>query len=75
MELRLEAPVLALETGQVLSLDDAVGTRISARTGTVWVTFENSASDLILGPGESHTVARDGRTVLQALQPACVALQ
>ena len=75
MELDMQAPVLSMEAGQVLSLHDAAGTRILARTGIVWVTYEDSRSDLILQPGEAIVVAKGGRTVLQALQPACVALQ
>jgi hypothetical protein len=75
MQLSLEAPLLALETGQVLSLDDAAGTRILTRSGVVWVTCEGSAADTILGPGEAHRIGRGGRTVVQALEPAWVALQ
>ena len=75
MMLSLQAPVVALEPGEVFSLDDASGTRIHARSGVVWVTYENSAADLILERGQSLVVARGGRAVVQALQPACVALQ
>lgn len=75
MTLNLESPVLALETGQVLTLDDAAGTRIVSRLGTVWVTEEGDHEDHILGPGETRLIDRDGRTLLQALQPAWVALQ
>lgn len=75
MTLNLESPVLALEAGQVLTLDDAAGTRIVSRLGTVWVTEEGDQEDHILGPGETLTIDRGGRTLLQALQPAWVALQ
>lgn len=75
MQLRLDAPVLALDTGQVFSLDDAAGIRIHARRGTLWITYEDSGTDVILRPGEAIVVDRGGRTVVQALQPACLALQ
>jgi ferric-dicitrate binding protein FerR (iron transport regulator) len=75
MTLNLESPVLALEAGQVLVLDDAAGTRIVSRHGTVWVTEEGDREDHILRPGETLTIDRGGRTLLQALQPAWVALQ
>lgn len=75
MELNVEAPVLALETGQVVTLDDAAGTRICARSGTVWVTEEGNRDDYIVAPGQCLVVARDGRTLVQALQPAWIALQ
>ena len=75
MDMIIESPVLALEPGQVVTLDDAAGVRIRATEGIVWVTYEDSLKDVILGPGETLVVARNGRTVVQALQPTHVALQ
>ena len=75
MNLNLERPTLALDAGQVLSLDDVAGKRISARFGTVWITYEGIEKDVILEPGESLILAQDGRTVVQALEPAFVTLQ
>ena len=75
MTLNLEHPTLALDAGEVVSLDDIAGTRISARGGTLWVTCEDSRKDVILGPGESVVVGRGGRTVVQALESAFVSLQ
>ena len=74
MNLNLEAPVLALEAGQILTLDDAVGLSILARSGTVWVTEEGSPSDHIVGPGDTLIVARPGRTLVQAMHPAWISL-
>jgi hypothetical protein len=75
MDMIIEAPVLSLEPGQVVTLDDALGVRIRATEGSVWVTYEDNERDLIVGPGETLVVARNGRTVVQALQPTHVALQ
>ena len=75
MDLIIEAPVLALEPGQVVTLDDARGVRIRATEGSVWVTYEGNQNDLIVGPGETLVVARNGRTVVQAMQATRVALQ
>ena len=75
MDMIIESPVLSLEPGQVVTLDDAAGVRIRATEGIVWVTYEDSQKDLIIGPGETLVVARNGRTVVQALQPTHVALQ
>lgn len=74
MVLNLKTPVVALEPGQVLSLDDAAGTRIVAREGIVWVTEEGVFADHIVGPGESLVISQGGRTLVQALQPAWVAI-
>ena len=75
MTLNLHFPVLALEPGQVMTLEDAAGTRIEARSGTVWVTEEGDSVDHIVAPGETLVVTHDGRTLVQALKPAWIALQ
>ncbi len=74
MNIQLRTPLLALEPGQVVTLDDAQGTRIVARSGTVWVTEEGEARDHIVAPGDALVVARPGRTVVQALQAAWISL-
>jgi hypothetical protein len=74
MQLQLQKPVIALEPGQVVTLDDAQGTRIVARIGTVWVTEEGNLRDHVVGPGETLVVARPGRTLVQALKPAWISL-
>ena len=74
MQLNVNAPVLALKAGQVLTLDDAEGLRILTRTGTVWVTEEGSRKDHIVGPGDTLIVARPGRTVVQALKATWVSI-
>ena len=74
MELTSQSPVLALDAGQVVTLEDARGVRIQARTGTVWVTEERNPRDHILVAGQTLVVSRSGRTVIQAMQPAWIAL-
>ncbi|HUQ29060.1 MAG TPA: DUF2917 domain-containing protein [Usitatibacter sp.] len=74
MQLGMKSPLLSLEAGQVVTLDDAQGTRILARSGTVWVTEEGENRDHIVGPGDALVVARPGRTLVQALKPAWISL-
>ncbi|HEX4331908.1 MAG TPA: DUF2917 domain-containing protein [Usitatibacter sp.] len=74
MQLDLRKPLVSLDTGEVFTLQDAEGTSILARTGTVWVTEEGSTEDRIIGPGEAVVVAHAGRTVVQALKPAWISL-
>lgn len=75
MNLKLDSPVLSLEAGQLLSLDDACGTRIQPHEGTVWITEEGEPRDFVVGPGEAFVVTRAGRTLVQAVVPARVALR
>jgi hypothetical protein len=74
MRLHMKTPVVALAAGEVLTLDDAEGTRIISRTGTVWVTEEGSRRDHIVGPGDTLVIARPGRTVVQALHSAWISI-
>lgn len=74
MNITAKAPVVALQPGELLTLDDAQGTRILARLGTIWVTEEGDARDHIVTPGDSLVVERGGRTVVQALKAAWISL-
>jgi hypothetical protein len=75
MELHIKEPLLALETGQVVTLDNAAGRRISAKEGLLWITEEGSRKDHIVRQGDAHIVRHAGRTVVQALKNAWVAIQ
>ena len=75
MVLHLDSPLLALEAGQVITLDDAEGFRIRASRGTVWITEEDDLRDHIIGPGDAIVIEKPGRTVVQALAPAWVSIR
>jgi hypothetical protein len=75
MQLNLQSPLLALEPGQVLTLDDARGKCVGARYGSVWVTEEGHVEDHVVSPGGAYTIRHDGRTLVQALQPAWVTIK
>jgi len=62
MRLHSATPALFLEHGEVVTLDDAEGVRIGARTGTVWVTQEGRFEDDIMSPGQALVVAPARRT-------------
>jgi hypothetical protein len=74
MQITLNSPVLALRPGQLLALDDAAGTCIAPRLGTLWITEEGKVEDTVVGPGEAHCVARQGRTVVQAFDAAWISI-
>ncbi len=75
MELTVDAPELELHEGQVVTLLDAKGTRIVARSGSVWVTEEGDRQDHIMGPGDARVVAHSGRTIVQALARSRIGLR
>ena len=74
MKLELASGALQLSRGQTLKLQDAVGSTICARKGTVWITEENSRKDVVLEPGYCFRVNRPGLTIVQAFADASVSL-
>ena len=43
------------------------GTHVHCDRGVYWLTEENGVGDVILHPGESHTVRRPGKVVVQTI--------
>ena len=74
MKLEFASGALQLSRGQTLKLQDAVGSTICAREGTVWITEENSRKDVVLEPGYCFRVNRPGLTIVQAFADASVSL-
>ena len=74
MTMPTDNSLLELATGQVVTLDDAVGARIRARFGTLWVTEEGDTADHIVGAGDVRVIAHEGRTVVQALAPSWLSI-
>jgi len=74
MKLEIANAALQLARGQTLKLEDAIGSTICARSGTVWVTEENSRKDIVLENGACHRVDHPGLTLIQAFADASVSL-
>jgi hypothetical protein len=74
MQLNVTSSRVALEPGQVLTLDDAEGVHIRPRGAKVWITEEGDSSDFVVNPGEEFVVAHDGRTLIQAIDTTWVDL-
>ncbi|MBS0320384.1 MAG: DUF2917 domain-containing protein [Proteobacteria bacterium] len=55
---------------QSLALADIGGTALAVTRGTLWVTQENDAQDVVLRPGDVWMVERDGLTVIEAQNDA-----
>ncbi|MBL0143200.1 MAG: DUF2917 domain-containing protein [Betaproteobacteria bacterium] len=75
MHLNITSSKVALESGQVLTLDDAAGVHIRPRGAKVWVTEEGDCSDFVVNPGEDFVVSHGGRTVVQAIDTTWVDFQ
>ena len=55
-----------------LALRDARGRTVKCVSGSVWLTMEGDIRDIVLAPGDSFVVDRDGLTILAAQQPSAV---
>jgi hypothetical protein len=70
--MRVNAPAfrVSLQWGQPLTLADGMGTCITTRRGTVWITQDNDLRDVVLESGQSFLL--DGRdlAIVQAFESA-----
>jgi hypothetical protein len=67
--------VVELDQGDLLPLDSAKGVRISCVEGSLWLTEERGAADVVLQPGQSYEVEATGRTLVQAMSRSRVAVE
>jgi len=51
---------------QQVLLDDAQGTTLRVARGTLWITLERDTRDIVISGGESFTIDRPGRTIVEA---------
>jgi ferric-dicitrate binding protein FerR (iron transport regulator) len=67
--------VVELQQGDLLPLDRAKGVRVSCLEGSLWLTEERAAADVVLQPGQSYEVEATGRTLVQAISRSRVAVE
>lgn len=67
--------VIELERGGFLPVHDGAGARVVCLHGELWVTEEQAGEDVVLRAGDSFRLARNGRTVVQALSASRVAVE
>ncbi|HEX7044254.1 MAG TPA: DUF2917 domain-containing protein [Burkholderiales bacterium] len=68
MKLCIQARSLLLDRGQSVAVPAARGTRLEVVRGRVWLTQEGDREDYFVAPGETFDIARNGTTVLHALE-------
>jgi hypothetical protein len=66
---------IALAPRELHRIVDGEGLILLCLKGTVWVTQEDDARDIILTAGESFTLDRKGLAVFYALSAACIAMR
>ena len=75
MKLELKAGDLRLERGQVIKVQDAVGSTVCALEGSVWITEDNQLKDIVLEEGQCYQLRNPGLAILHPLAgPAAVSI-
>ena len=72
MNIELASAALRLARGQTLKVRDGAGSTICAREGVVWITEENSRSDVLLEAGQCFRLQKRGVAIVQAFDDASV---
>jgi len=67
--------IIELEPHSVLPVREARGGRVQCIDGAVWITEEGNPNDVVLQHGDAHALADEGRTVVQAMGAARIALE
>jgi len=64
-----------LQRGEFLRLNRSAGKTITAHAGSLWITEEDSPSDVVLEPGQSFRLERSGLALVEAVGDASLSVQ
>jgi hypothetical protein len=67
MRLELEAGAVKLAPHQTLRLRDSAGSTVCAVEGSVWITEENQARDIVLAQGKCYRLRNRGLALINPL--------
>jgi hypothetical protein len=70
MKLELGQSRLGLERDQLITVRDGKGVRVCCLRGALWITQEQSTSDVLLEAGDSFVIDQPGLTLVMALRPS-----
>jgi hypothetical protein len=61
-----------LTRGKFLRIREAAGSTVTAHAGSVWITEQDNPRDVVLRPGQSFTLGRQGLALLEAFSDASI---
>ncbi len=67
MRIELKAGAVRLAPNQTLKVVDGEGTTVCAVEGSVWITEENQARDIVLQAGNCYRLRERGVAILNSL--------
>jgi hypothetical protein len=68
--MRIATMRIDLQRGRFLRVMDGAGSTLTAHAGSVWVTEEDSARDVVLRAGQSLRLGRRGLALVEAFDDA-----
>src|SRR5262245_47553402 len=72
MQLPWNVRPLALKARDVHRIDNGRGLSITCLKGHVWITQDRDVRDIILGPGQSFVLDRNGLAIVYAFKDAAI---
>jgi len=67
MRIEMKSGAVRLGPNQTLKLVDGAGSTVCAVEGSVWITEENQAKDIVLEPGGCYRLRERGIAIVNAL--------
>jgi hypothetical protein len=67
MRLEMKQGSVKLAPNQTLRVVDGIGSTVCAVEGSVWITEENDARDIVLAPGGCYKLRQRGVAVVNSL--------
>ena len=67
MRLEMKQGAVKLGPNQTLRVVDGVGSTVCAVEGSVWITEENDARDIVLSPGGCYRLRHPGVALVNSL--------
>ena len=67
MKLELKQGAVKLGPNQTLKVVDAAGSTVCALEGSIWITEENDAKDIVLERGGCYRLRHDGVAIVNSL--------
>ena len=74
MNLELDQDGLCLKPQQILKVRSGSGHTIVCHNGSVWLTQHGDGRDIVLGPGDSFALDRNGLALVQALEQSAISI-
>ena len=67
MRLELKQGAVKLGPNQTLKVVDGAGSTVCAVQGSIWITEENDARDIVLSPGGCYRLRQPGVAIVNSL--------